>query len=223
MDDYQDCGTRPIDVRAIGVDFYVTGTLKYLLGPPRLAFLYVRKELQDTLIPTMTGWFAQQQPFAFDVKHLDRAPTARKFEGGSPPIPNIYAAKRSLALIEDVGREAIAAHVASLTQYLLQGLASLGLSLKTPPTTVGPLVVIRCTAAAEMCELLAKQGIVVSSRHDGLRVSLPIGRNRSLFNVRPRIAELDVNAATKVRRSIPGLQMKNAWLVAIFLLVGSAT
>ena len=172
MDDYQDCGTRPINVRAIGVDFYVTGTLKYLLGPPRLAFLYVRKELQDTLIPTMTGWFAQRQPFAFDVKHLDRAPTARKFEGGSPPIPNIYAAKRSLALIEDVGREAIAAHVASLTQYLLQGLASLGLSLKTPPTTVGPLVAIRCTAAAEMCELLAKQGIVVSSRHDGLRVSL---------------------------------------------------
>jgi len=106
MDDYQDCGTRPIDVRAIGVDFYVTGTLKYLLGPPRLAFLYVRKELQDTLIPTMTGWFAQRQPFAFDVKHLDRAPTARKFEGGSPPIPNIYAAKRSLALIEDVGRDA---------------------------------------------------------------------------------------------------------------------
>src|SRR5438093_984855 len=114
----------------------------------------------------------QRQPFAFDVKHLDRAPTARKFEGGSPPIPNIYAAKRSLALIEDVGRNAIAPHVASLTQYLLQGLASLGLSLKTPPTTVGPLVVIRCTAAAEMCELLAKQGIVVSSRHDGLRVSL---------------------------------------------------
>src|SRR5581483_2372608 len=33
LDDYQDAGTRPIDVKALGVDFYVTGTLKYLLGP----------------------------------------------------------------------------------------------------------------------------------------------------------------------------------------------
>jgi selenocysteine lyase/cysteine desulfurase len=45
LDGYQDCGTRPIDVRALDVDFFVTGTLKYLLGPPGLAFLYVRREL----------------------------------------------------------------------------------------------------------------------------------------------------------------------------------
>ena len=33
LDGFQDCGTRPIDVKALDVDFYVTGTLKYLLGP----------------------------------------------------------------------------------------------------------------------------------------------------------------------------------------------
>ncbi len=43
LDGYQDCGTRPIDIKALGVDFYVTGTLKYLLGPPGLGFLYVRR------------------------------------------------------------------------------------------------------------------------------------------------------------------------------------
>ena len=42
LDGYQDCGTRPIDVKALDVDFFVTGTLKYLLGPPGLAFLYVQ-------------------------------------------------------------------------------------------------------------------------------------------------------------------------------------
>ncbi len=132
MDDYQDCGTRPANVRSLEVDFYVTGSLKYLLGPPGLAFLYVRKELHDALTPTITGWFAQRQPFAFDVEHLDRAPSARKFEGGSPPIPNIYAARRGLRLIEEAGRDVIADHVASLTQYLLEGLAAQGVSLKTP-------------------------------------------------------------------------------------------
>ena len=59
LDDYQDCGTRPVDVRASDVDFYVTGTLKYFLGPPGLAFLYVRQELIERLEPTITGWFAK--------------------------------------------------------------------------------------------------------------------------------------------------------------------
>src|ERR1051325_4836910 len=44
LDGYQDCGTRPLDVKALGVDFFVTGTLKYLLGPPGLGFLYVRRD-----------------------------------------------------------------------------------------------------------------------------------------------------------------------------------
>ena len=66
LDDYQDCGTRPIDVKAMDLDFYLTGTLKYLLGPPGLAFMYVRKELISSLVPTVTGWFAQANPFAYN-------------------------------------------------------------------------------------------------------------------------------------------------------------
>src|SRR5215469_4837546 len=55
LDDYQDCGTRPVNVKAMNLDFYLTGTLKYLLGPPGLAFLYVRKELISSLAPSVTG------------------------------------------------------------------------------------------------------------------------------------------------------------------------
>ena len=70
LDDYQDCGTRPIDVKAMDLDFFVTGTLKYLLGPPGLAFMYVRKELISSLVPTVTGWFAQANPFAYDPQTI---------------------------------------------------------------------------------------------------------------------------------------------------------
>jgi len=94
LDGYQDCGTRPIDVKALDVDFYVTGALKYLLCPSGIAFLYVRRDLITTLTPTITGWFAQQNPFAFDVKHFDPASTARRFEGGSPPLPTSTAFRR---------------------------------------------------------------------------------------------------------------------------------
>jgi selenocysteine lyase/cysteine desulfurase len=174
MDDYQDCGTRFINVRASDVDFYVTGTLKYLLGPPGLAFLYVRKQLIESLQPTVTGWFAQSNPFAFDVKHLNLAPCARRFEAGSPPIPNIYAAMRGITLLREIGLDNVSAHIAKLVRALLEGAQKLGLHAKTPSESVGPLVVLRCANAAALVEELAANDVVCSSRHDGLRLSFHV-------------------------------------------------
>jgi len=174
LDDYQDCGTRPVHVRDSDVDFYVTGTLKYLLGPPGLAFMYVREELIEMLQPTITGWFAQTNPFAFDVKHLEFAPSARRFEAGSPPIPNIYAAMRGIGLLQEIGLENIGSHIAKLARALMDGAARLGLRAKTPPDSVGPLVVLQCSNAAALVEKLAAENIVCSSRHDGLRLSFHV-------------------------------------------------
>ena len=174
LDDYQDCGTRPVNVRTAEVDFYVTGTLKYLLGPPGLAFLYVRKELIESLEPTITGWFAQADPFAFDVKHLDLAPSARRFEAGSPPVPNIYAALRGIGLLLEVGLGNVSAHIATLVRALLHGSQQLGVHAKTPADSLGPLVVLQCSDAAKLVEKLAANGIVGSSRHDGLRLSFHV-------------------------------------------------
>jgi selenocysteine lyase/cysteine desulfurase len=174
LDDYQDCGTRPVNVRTAELDFYVTGTLKYLLGPPGLAFLYVRKELIESLEPTVTGWFAQTNPFAFDVKHLDLAPSARRFEAGSPPVPNIYAAMKGIELLQEIGLHNVAAHIATLVRALLNGSQQLGLRAKVPAESVGPLVVLQCIDAAALVEKLAASGIVCSSRHDGLRLSFHV-------------------------------------------------
>ena len=80
LDDYQDCGTRPVNVKALDLDFYVSGALKYLLSPSGIAFLYVRPELIEALTPTITGWFGRQNPFVFDLKHFDPASSARRFE-----------------------------------------------------------------------------------------------------------------------------------------------
>lgn len=174
LDDYQDCGTRPIDVRATKVDFYVTGTLKYLLGPPGLAFLYVRRELIEDLEPTITGWFAQANPFAFDVKRLDPSPTARRFEAGSPPVPNVYGAMPGIELLQQIGLNNVADHIASLAQMLLREARRLGVKSKTPAGSVGPLVVLQCKDAAALVARLAAEGIVCSSRHDGLRLAFHI-------------------------------------------------
>jgi selenocysteine lyase/cysteine desulfurase len=174
LDDYQDCGTRPVDVKAMDLDFYVTGTLKYLLGPPGLAFMYVRKELVPSLVPTVTGWFAQANPFAYDPQHVDLSPTARRFESGSPPVPNVYAAMPGIQLLSEIGMENVEAHIRELVQALLARVRDLGVCAKTPVGSAGPLVVLQSTDSNLLLQKLAERDIVASNRHDGLRLAFHV-------------------------------------------------
>jgi selenocysteine lyase/cysteine desulfurase len=174
LDDYQDCGTRPVDVKAMDLDFFVTGTLKYLLGPPGLAFMYVRKELIASLVPTITGWFAQINPFAFDPQHIDLSPTARRFESGSPSVPNVYAAMPGFQLLQTIGMENVAGQIKKLTQSLLRYAADLGIRVKTPADSAGPLVVLESKDSDLLVQKLAESDIVASNRHDGLRIAFHV-------------------------------------------------
>jgi selenocysteine lyase/cysteine desulfurase len=174
LDDYQDCGTRPIDVKAMDLDFFVTGTLKYLLGPPGLAFMYVRKEIISSLVPTVTGWFAQANPFAYDPKLFDLSPTARRFESGSPSVPNVYAALPGFQLLQEIGMENVAAYVKALAQSLLSCARDLGIRAKTPADSAGPLVVLQSKDSSLLVQKLAESNIVASNRHDGLRISFHV-------------------------------------------------
>jgi selenocysteine lyase/cysteine desulfurase len=174
LDDYQDCGTRPVDVKAMDLDFFLTGTLKYLLGPPGLAFMYVRRELIPSLVPTVTGWFAQANPFAYDPQTFDLSPTARRFESGSPSVPNVYAAIPGFQLLQEVGMENVAAHIERLAQSLLGCARDLGIRAKTPSDSPGPLVVLQCKDSTLLVQKLAETGIVASNRHDGLRISFHV-------------------------------------------------
>jgi selenocysteine lyase/cysteine desulfurase len=174
LDDYQDCGTRPVDVKAMNLDFYVTGTLKYLLGPPGLAFLYVRHGLIPSLAPTVTGWFGQTNPFAYNPQHFELSPTARKFESGSPSVPNVYGALPGFQLLQEVGLEHVASHVEKLAQSLLHQVRELGIFTKTPAGSAGPLVVLRCRDSAQLLQALTQSGIIASNRFDGLRISFHV-------------------------------------------------
>ncbi len=174
LDDYQDCGTRSVDVKVMDLDFFVTGTLKYLLGPPGLAFMYVRKELIPSLAPTLSGWFAQANPFAYDPQTFELAPNARRFESGSPSVPNVYAALPGFELLQDVGMENVSNHIESLAQSLLRSAADLGIRAKTPVDSAGPLVVLQSKDSTLLVRKLAESGIVVSNRHDGLRISFHV-------------------------------------------------
>ena len=200
LDDYQDCGTRPIDVKALDLDFYVTGTLKYLLGPPGLAFMYVRRELASALVPTVTGWFAQTNPFAFDPQHIDLSPTARRFESGSPPVPNVYAALPGIRLLSEAGMENVASHIKTLAQSLLQHCLDLGIRVKTPANSSGPLIVLQCKDSNVLVQKLAEADIVASNRHDGLRIAFHV--YNTIDDVKTVVEILKKNIDLLVRQSV---------------------
>jgi len=171
LDDYQSCGTRPVDVRELQADFYVAGALKYLLGTAGVGFLFVRREVIQDLQPTVTGWFAQSDPFAFDSTHHVPASTAARFQSGTPPVMALYAALAGIRLLRELGMSNIESRIAQLTRRFIRGAVERRWKLKTPVDSDGPLVVIELTEAARIAAALSERQIVVSTRNDGLRVS----------------------------------------------------
>jgi len=173
IDAFQSMGTEPFNVRELGVDMVVTGTLKYLLGTPGVAFLYVRRDLAEELLPADSGWFAQENPFAYDVHHLDYATGARRFQSGSPPVPAVYAALAALRLLREVGMRAVQAHVEGLASSVVQHALQRGWELMTPaePERRGPLVMLRCRDVQALLPALAGRGILCSTRDRALRTS----------------------------------------------------
>ena len=173
VDAYQTVGSMPIDVRAIGCDFLCAGVLKYLLGSAGLGFLFCRRELVQGIEPTATGWFADRDIFEMDIHDYSPAPTARRFEAGTPPIPPIYAGIAGIELMQEIGIAETEAHVRELNAILHDGLEELGARAVTPRAREqsGALVCVASKEVNALVAALAAEGIVTSSRDDNLRIS----------------------------------------------------
>jgi len=173
LDAYQAIGTYPLDVRELGVDVLAAGVLKYLLGSAGLGFMWLRPGLSERLLPTQTGWFADQNIFEMDISDYSPSPTARRFQSGTPPVPSIYAGIAGLELMEEIGVAETRVHVTALNERLIAGVDDLGGVVVTPrdPEQRGALVCIRSTDAPQLVAALGEDGIVTSERDGNLRVS----------------------------------------------------
>lgn len=173
VDAYQAAGVLPVDVRALGCDYLVAGALKYMLGIPGIAFLYVRDGLASELTPELTGWFGRADPFSFDPQTLDFAPSARRFETGTPAIPAAYGAVAGLTTLAGTDLAAVDRHVRALTGLADQRLAGAGERIFSPrdPSVRGPQVAIIDDDPTALAEYLAARRIITSPRGDLLRIS----------------------------------------------------
>ena len=173
LDAFQAVGAIPIDVRDLGVDFVVGGTLKYLLGSAGLAFLFCRADLLPSIKPIQTGWFADEDIFKMDIHDYSPSPTASKFESGTPPVPSIYAGVAGMDLMDQIGIAETESHVADLIDQLIEGLDRIAAPLVTPrdPALHGPMLAVPSTDERAMVTALAEDGILTTPRDGNIRLS----------------------------------------------------
>jgi kynureninase len=171
LDAYQSVGTVPLDVTALGVDFVVGGSVKWLCGGPGAGFLYVRPDLAERLEPTLTGWQAHTRPFAFEPE-MEYAAGAARFLTGTPNVPALYAATPGYDLIEEVGVDRIRRHSVDQTELLVTLLEGAGFDVTSPrePARRGGTVTVRTPELEAVHRELAERNVLCDFRPDsGLR------------------------------------------------------
>jgi selenocysteine lyase/cysteine desulfurase len=173
VDDYQGTGQVPIDVKRSGVDILMTGGLKWLIGGPGVAYLYVRRELAASLAPTVAGWFGHRRQFDFDPFSLEFREDAQRFEAGTPATSAVYAAKAGLEIINEIGPETLRKRTAQLNQHLVEGLREAGFHLRIPndPECRSGITIIEVDDPARVVRLLGDRRIIVDKRPGAVRIS----------------------------------------------------
>jgi kynureninase len=129
-------GVMPIDLNGSRTDLAVGCTYKYLNGGPGSpAFLFVRRDLQDSLQNPIRGWWGHARPFAFDLEFRP-ATGIRRFHTGTMPILSLAAIEAGIDAVADAGIDRIRAKSESLTEFFVtqseDHLAPLGFELASP-------------------------------------------------------------------------------------------
>jgi len=163
LDTFQSLGTVPIDVQSLNVDFACGGVLKWLCGGPGVAYLYVRPDLGRKLEPKLTGWFAHQDPFGFEVGPVRYADPPFRFMNGTTQIPALEACRPGVRIIREAGVEKIREKSKRQTARLIELADRHGWRVNTPrdPAKRGGTVSIDMPDSQRVCrELLARDVLV---------------------------------------------------------------
>jgi kynureninase len=172
LDCYQSAGIVPVDLTALGVDFAVGGSVKWLCGGPANGWLYVRPDLAEQLEPTLTGWQAHARPFAFE-EEMDFAGAAARFLTGTPNPAAHYAGTAGYDLIEEIGDQRIRENSLRQTQLLIDLADAAGFDVHSPrdPARRGGAVIVAVPDGAAVYAELEERGVLCDFRPGaGIRI-----------------------------------------------------
>ncbi len=171
LDAYQSAGTVPLDVTALGVEFCVGGSVKWLCGGPGAGWLYVRPDVAERLEPAFAGWQAHAEPFSFEPE-MRYADGAARFLTGTPSVPALYAASAGYEIIGEIGVDRIRANSMRQTALLVDLVDAAGFELTSPrdPAIRGGSVVFSVPEFRAVHAELSARDIICDYRPDaGIR------------------------------------------------------
>lgn len=174
LDLYQAAGAVSVDVAALGTDFAVGGSVKWLCGGPGAGYLYVRPDLIHELRPSVVGWAGHAQPFQFTSGPIDYAEGLERFQSGTPNVPSLYSARAGYEIVAEIGVPAIREKSLRLTRRLMDAAQARGWRLNTPVDDHerGASVVIDVPDGATVTHELIARGVIVDFRPGaGVRVA----------------------------------------------------
>ncbi len=173
VDDYQGSGQIPLDVNALDVDVLVTGSLKWLLGGPGIAFIYMREGLIPLVQPTIAGWFGEKDQFQFKNEAFEFRSDASRLEMGTPAMAAVYSALGGLDMIQEVSVQSICERSRYLTNDLIARAREHGWTVYAPqePELRSSLVVLELPDAPAIVRELLTRNIIVDHRPGLVRIS----------------------------------------------------
>jgi selenocysteine lyase/cysteine desulfurase len=178
----QGAGSVPIDVRALGVDFGAASSYKWLMGDMGLGYLYVKEELQGSVLKATQFGHPQYSNFEHHIFPYDRPAASEAtwermsgasslYETGTASNITIACQAESLKFIHGLGVENIRAYIKPMTDRLQKELPKLGYPSMTPPETAGPIVTFVVKEPGEVMEKTHKAGVTVKVVEHQMRIS----------------------------------------------------
>jgi selenocysteine lyase/cysteine desulfurase len=188
VDIIQGVGAVPVNVQAMGIDFAACSTFKWLMGVKGFGFLYVRADLQGTVVkPTQhcgglsfnyPPWVEEPDPAAVELAFTP-TPGPACYEVSYPSYEGAICAQESLRYIHRLGVHNIRNHVRTLTDRLQEELPAIGYSSITPKGNESPIVAFVAPDSATTMTKLRNAGVHVAMRYGNkMRVSPSVFNNQ---------------------------------------------
>jgi kynureninase len=172
VDAYHAVGALPVDVTAMGADFMIGGSYKYLRGGPGACFLYLSPDALDSgLRPLDIGWFAKDQPFLFERPDPPRfAAGGDAFLESTPPVLTWYQARAGQQFTLGLGVQRLRDYSLDRLRRLKRYLAAHGVEAQGADDAHGAFLTIEHPSAPALADALREHSILTDARDRWLRL-----------------------------------------------------
>jgi len=164
VDGAQGAPHMPVDVQALGCDFYAFSGHK-LYGPSGIGALWGRREILEAM-PPWQGGGAMIESVSFEKTTYARIPA--RFEAGTPNIAGAVGLAAAIDYVQAIGLERIAAHEQQLLGYATELLDEIpGLTIVGTASEKAGVVsfVLDGMHAHDVATILDREGVAVRAGH----------------------------------------------------------